>query len=193
MSSKFNTIALDQLLNDAIQSTEEVHNQLIKSEDDELISQSAVSPQIDKLINQKNGQSVDYSRVYAQLEKLIENGNVALQVLGAIDPDVSGSDVAGSTASLLNAIKNCIAEFTKIHLQHIKFQQVLKLEQIKHKHKLEQLQIKKQIAEAKNKNNSNSNIIDVSTVDQKDFDNTKLIPWETQGITKYLEFLKNKK
>jgi hypothetical protein len=42
------------------------------------------------MVNKDNGGSVDYNRVYGQLERLIENGNIALEVIGAIDPDVSG-------------------------------------------------------------------------------------------------------
>ena len=40
----------------------------------------------------------------------------------------------------MNAIKNCVAEFTKIHMQHIKFQQKLELMRINHEYKMQELQ-----------------------------------------------------
>lgn len=187
--SHFNANAIDDLLNNISQSTQNIQKQLQEDDEEDLIPASQVSPQIEKMINQKNGLSVDYSRVYAQLEKLIENGNVALQVVNAIDPDVTGTDIASSTASLLNAIKNCVAQFTKIHLQHIKFQQVIQLQQLKHKHKMEELQARKQIYQAKN-----NNIIDIKSTELKtDKDNNTLIPWQTQGINSYLNYLKKEK
>lgn len=185
----FNANAIDDLLNNISQSTQNIQKQLQEDDEEDLIPASQVSPQIEKMINQKNGLSVDYSRVYAQLEKLIENGNVALQVVNAIDPDVTGTDIASSTASLLNAIKNCVAQFTKIHLQHIKFQQVIQLQQLKHKHKMEELQARKQIYQVKN-----NNIIDINSTELKtDKDNNTLVPWQTEGINSYLNYLKKEK
>lgn len=191
MSNKFNAIALDQLLSDAMESTEDISSDLITNDSsDQLIVDDPVSPQINKMVNQKTGLTVDYSRVYAQLQKLIENGNVALQVLGAIDPDVSGTEVASSTASLMNAIKNCVAEFTKIHMQHIKFQQVLQLEQIKHEHKMQQLELRREIQKTKN----NSNLMDITPSSNLSSDNNKngntLVPWNSDKIGDFMDFLK---
>lgn len=174
---KFSPLALDQLLSDAMENTSAIQAEL-KEDETDIVPAPAVSASIDKLVNQKNGESVDYTRVYAQLERLIENGNIALQILGAIDPDVSGIETATATASLMNAIKNCVAEFTKIHLQHIKFQQIVQLEEIKHRHKIEQLKLKKEIMRGED-SNEKENI-------------TELIPWETEGAAAYLNYIKQR-
>jgi hypothetical protein len=115
------------------------------------------------------------------LERLIENGNIALQVLGAIDPDVSGMEVAASTASLMNAIKNCVAEFTKIHMQHIKFQQTLHLIEVKHNYKMAELKMRKDLY------SNNNTETDISNKPES------LIEWETEGAFGYMKYLKDKK
>lgn len=176
---QFSPLALDQLLNETLNNTSELQKELQKEETD-IIPAPSVSEELNKLVNQKTGESVDFNRVYAQLERLIENGNIALQILGAVDPDVSGIDTAVATASLMNAIKNCVAEFTKIHLQHIKFQQLIQLEEIKHQYKMEELKLRKEISKNTSGNDENENV-------------TELIPWETEGAIEYLNFIKNKK
>jgi hypothetical protein len=191
--AKFSPIALDQILSDAIEETEELQNELMFGADvdeddieDDIVPAPAVSPNINNLINDSNdgiGGQVDYARVYSQLEKLIENGNIALQVLGAIDPDVSGVEIATSTASLMNAVKNCVAEFTKIHMQHIKFQQSLQMMEMKHKYKMLELEKRKEIFNAKSN--------ETSIINQPQ----ELVEWETESATEYTKWLqqRNKK
>ena len=130
MGKKFSISDLDSILGDAIDGNElnNLQNEIKSDEDEELIPDNSVSPQIANMVNQRDGLTVDYSRVYKQLERLIENGNIALEVLAAIDPDISNGQVGSTTASLINAIKNCVAEFTKIHLIHIKYEQALRME-----------------------------------------------------------------
>lgn len=91
-------------------------------------------------------------------------------------------EVAASTASLMNAIKNCVAEFTKIHMQHIKFQQTLHLMEVKHNYKMSELKMRKELYS----NNSNSDLDSAGKPEQ-------LIEWETEGAFEYMKFLKNKK
>lgn len=186
--TKFSVNDLDQLLSDAVDSNELAN---IKSEldNEELIPQSQVSPAIANMVDQKTGLTIDYSRVYRQLEKLIQNGNVALQIIAAIDPDTSDGQIGNTTASLMNAIKNCVAEFTKIHLMHIKFQQAIQLENIRHQHKMEQLEKKQQIIAARNNNKNNT--IDVE--EQKGEDGNVLVPWNTEQISQYMQFLNKQK
>ena len=75
--AKFSPIALDQLLNETLEDTKELQNELQTNsydESEEITPVPGVSPQINNMVNQNNsGQTVDYSRVYAQLERLIEN------------------------------------------------------------------------------------------------------------------------
>jgi hypothetical protein len=184
---KFSPLALDQILTDAIEDTNNLHNELMLADEQEedIIPAPSVSPNINGLVDKTNdGRTVDYNRVYSQLETLIENGNIALQVLGAIDPDVSGMEVASSTASLMNAVKNCVAEFTKIHLMHLKHQQMLETLRIKHEYKMQEMQARRDLYSAN---------------DSTGFSNTnqpkELIEWETEGAIEYIKFLqeKNKK
>ena len=187
---KFSVSDLDQLLSDAIDKNEltTIHNELTSEQNDELIPDNSVSPQIANMVNQKTGATVDFSRVYKQLEKLIENGNIALEVIAAIDPDTSDGQIGVTTASLMNAIKNCIAQFTKIHLMHIKFQQALQLEEIRHKHKMEELEKREAIASARNGNN---------TIDIKETTTSKngnfLVPYNTENVIEYINYMKQQK
>ena len=181
-TKKFTPMALDQILNDAMEDTKNLQNELKTNnyEEDDIVPAPAVSPQINQLVDQQSdGAQVDYNRVYGQLERLIENGNIALQVLGAIDPDISGVEIANATASLMNAIKNCVAEFTKIHLQHLKFQQMLHAMKVKHDYKMEEMQMRRDLY--------NGNVTTI-----KGDKPTDLIEWEAEGATEYIKFLQNK-
>lgn len=86
-------------------------------------------------------------------------------------------EVAASTASLMNAIKNCVAEFTKIHMQHIKFQQQLHLMKVKHEYKMKELEKRKELY---------SDNIEKSPV-------TELISWESEGAIDYINYINNQK
>lgn len=192
MGKHFSVSDLDQLLSDAVENTNKIQKEL--EEDQELIPQeSPVSPQIANMVDKRSGGStVDYSRVYGQLQRLIQNGNVALEVLAAIDPDVSGYQVASATASLMNAIKNAVAEFTKIHLQHIKFQQAIQLEEIKHQHRMEQLEKREAIIAARNKNNDSIDI-EIATSPSGNKNGQVLIPYNTENVMDYMNYLKQQK
>ena len=141
------------------------------------------------MVNQKTGASVDFSRVYKQLEKLIQNGNIALEVLAAIDPDVSGGQVSSSTASLMNAIRGCVQQFTKIHLQHIKFQQTLQMMQIKHRYKMEQIAKRNQAF----KNKDDAIDITISSNNDGKKDGNVLVPFNTENVLDYMNYLKQQK
>jgi hypothetical protein len=94
-----------------------------------------------------------------------------------------GMEVASSTASLMNAIKNCVAEFTKIHLMHLKHQQMLEAMRIKHEYKMLEMRERKALYSNESGATINSN------------EPKSLIEWETEGATEYIKFLqeKNKK
>ena len=74
---KFSPTALDQLLSDAMEDTNQLQNELKTNEyqeQDDVLPVPPVSPQINQLVNKTSqGATVDYSRVYSQLERLIEN------------------------------------------------------------------------------------------------------------------------
>lgn len=191
MAKKFSVSDLDKILSDAVDTNEltEVHNELIEDQKDQLIPENDVSPAIANMVNQKTGASVDFSRVYKQLEKLIQNGNVALEVIAAIDPDVSGGQIGSSTASLMNAIRGCVQQFTKIHLQHIKFQQTLQMMQIKHRYKMEQIAKRNQAF----KNKDDAIDITISSNNDGKNDGNVLVPFNTENVLDYMNYLKQQK
>ena len=182
---KFNPLALDSILNDCMEDTEQLKNEITCAPayaDDDIVPAPDVSPALNNLVK-NDGTSVDWNRVYSQLERLIENGNIALQVIAAIDPDVSGAEVAGSTATLMNAIKGCGAEFTKIHMMHLKFQQSMQLMELKHQYKMKEMEMRKSLY-SKDSNNS------VQTINSEKV--TEMVEWETDGVMDYINFLNNK-
>lgn len=189
---KFSVSDLDQILSDAVDVNEitNIHNDLVQEEKDQLISDNDVSPQIANMVNQKNGLTVDYSRVYKQLQKLIQNGNVALEIIAAIDPDVSGGQIGSATANLMNAIRGCVAEFTKIHLQHIKYQQTLDMMKIKHQYKMEQIAKRNQAF--KNRDDA-IDITSANSTTVKGENGNVMVPWNTQNIIDYMNYLNKQK
>lgn len=101
-----------------------------------------------------------------------------MQLLQSIDPDVTNPATLGATASLMNSIKGCISEFTKIHQQYIKFQHALQLEQIRHENKKDIIRFRKSVAEGK---------------DAENIQQTDLIELKSTDLLDFIEFQKNKK
>lgn len=132
---KFKTVDINELIDSCTNDVEDLTNEITAYDQNNIAAPT--SPEITNMVNQQHGTTVDFSRVYGQLERLIENGNQTLETLNAFDLDVASPDIINAATSLMNSIKNCMTEFTKIHLQHIKFQQSIQMEEIKFKHKQE--------------------------------------------------------
>lgn len=203
MKQKFNAAALDQLLNQSMQNISNINEQLKQDahtssfslpvsdydydDQDQYQEQGIVpnsmivNPDIKQMVNKKtDGQTVDYQRVYSQLQRLIEQGNFALQVISAIQPDASSTQVATATASLMNAIRGCVAEFTKIHSQHIRYQQNLQTMRIKHEYRIKEMQLR-------------STLYNKNKEETQNTEEISMIPWQTELILGYLKYLdKNK-
>lgn len=203
MKQKFNAAALDQLLNQSMQNISNINEQLKQDahtssfslpvsdydyDDQEQYQEQGivpnsmiVNPDIKQMVNKKtDGQTVDYQRVYSQLQRLIEQGNFALQVISAIQPDASSTQVATATASLMNAIRGCVAEFTKIHSQHIRYQQSLETMRIKHEYRIKEMQLR-------------STLYNKNKEETQNTEEISMIPWQTESILGYLKYLdKNK-
>jgi len=93
-----------------------------------------------------------------------------MELLQSIDLDVSNPATLGATASLMNSIKGCIAEFTKIHQQYIKFQHAVELEKMKHEMKKDLIRYRKDVAEGKNVDGTKQNdLIEFGSTDLLDF------------------------
>jgi hypothetical protein len=77
-------------------------------------------------------EKIDVSRVYNELEGLISVGNQILKnAKYAVEMDPTAEGVLAGTSSMMNAIKDTVKEFTKIHLQNLKFEQQVQLEKLK--------------------------------------------------------------
>ena len=117
--------------------------------DDYLPDESKTWAEAKSVVNKTYGNTVSFDYVYKKIGQLIDNGNMTLQLLQSIDPDVTNPATLGATASLMNSIRGCISEFTKIHQQYIKFQNMIQLEKIKLENKKEILRYKKDLVDGK--------------------------------------------
>ena len=147
-SQEFTSLALDKLINESLADADDFEEELKKIDETQLVisddknSDDDYLEQSDKtwgetknIINKTDGSSVSFNYVYQKIADLIDNGNAAMQMLQSIDLDVADPQLITSTATLINSIKGCISEFTKIHQQWVRFNQVLKLEQVKFENK----------------------------------------------------------
>lgn len=148
------------------------------NEDDFLPDESKSWAQTNGVVDKSSGASVSFDYVYKKIGQLIDNGNATMQLLQSIDPDVTNPATLGATASLMNSIKGCISEFTKIHQQYIKFQHACRLEEIRQKNKMDLIRFRKNVAEGK----------DTENVQQTD-----LIEMKSTDLLDFIEFQKNKK
>jgi len=95
---------------------------------------------------------------------------MTLQLLQSIDPDVTNPATLGATASLMNSIRGCISEFTKIHQQYIKFQNMLELERVKLENRKEIMKYRKDLADGKaNADVKETELIEMGSTDLIDF------------------------
>jgi len=74
---------------------------------------------------------LDKDKVYTELATLIKNGNdVFSTVKMMIEADPEAEMVQGA-ASMLNAIKDTLREFTKLHIAQMRFEQQKEIEELK--------------------------------------------------------------
>lgn len=118
-SNLFNPNSLNMILDDAqdVHKVEEIALKL--KDDDEMIQQNS---------------KVDVKRVYGELASLIEIGNDVLKSAKyAIDIDPTAEGVLAGASSVIHAVNDTVKEFTKIHIQNLKFEQQKQIEYIKQK------------------------------------------------------------
>ena len=155
----FTPSMLDKLVDESIADADQLTNEL-KSIDltsdefgienlsnDDYLTENDITWSENKHIVDKSadGGKISYDYVYKKIGQLIDHGNSALQVLESIDPDVTNPATLGATASLLNSIRGCISEFTKIHQQYIKFTQMIELEKLRHKNKKDIIMFRRKV------------------------------------------------
>lgn len=154
---QFTSAALDELVDESIAEADQFKNELAKidetqiefpdmsSEDDYLPETDKSWSDVKNLINKETGDAVSFSYVYKKIADLIDNGNAALQMLQSIDLDVADPALIGATSSLMNSIRGCISEFTKIHQQWIRFNQTMKLEDKRLENRMKLIKYKNEI------------------------------------------------
>jgi hypothetical protein len=183
----FNVTDLDKLVDESIADADQLKSEIsgidlssdafsIDSIDDQYLDDNDRAWSDNKdIVNRSNGGSISYDYVYKKIGQLIDTGNASLQMLQSIDPDVTNPATLGATASLLNSIRGCISEFTKIHQQYIRFQQTLQLEKIK-------LENRKEIIKYRRAVNNGQLESDIAP--------TELIETSSTDIMNYLAFQK---
>ena len=184
MASKiFNATAIDKLINDSLMASDNLKEELTNindsceltfednsTEDDFLPDESKSWSQTKGVVNKTYGTSISFDYVYKKIGQLIDSGNATMQLLQSIDPDVTNPATLGATASLMNSIKGCIAEFTKIHQQYIKFQHSVELEKMRHEMKKDLIRFRKNVAEGKDVDGVKpTDLIEVKSTDLLDF------------------------
>lgn len=159
MKQQFSTSSLNNLIDESIENADQLKNELqtINSNETEInfadLNDDDYLPENDKpfaekrdIIDHKEGDSVSYSYIYKKIGDLVDTGNASLQMLQSIDPDVTNPQMLAAIGSLINSIRGCISEFTKIHQQWIRFQQTLKFEKIKQENKKELIKFRKAVS-----------------------------------------------
>lgn len=168
--NNFQTGPLDKLIEESISEADQFKEELegINNSDIDLINpeEDDYLPDDDKNFLQKGevlkstGDAISYSYVYKKIGDLIDTGNASLQVLQSIDPDMTDPSILTATGSLINSIKGCISEFTKIHQQWLRFQQQLKLEDVRLNHKMKLMEFKKNLYDGTlNNNEQNAEVL----------------------------------
>lgn len=156
----FNTTSLDQLINESVADADQFKNQLqtvnatgadldfanAEIQDDYLPDEDKTFAEKKDALNNETGDSISYNYVYRKIGDLVDTGNTSLQMLQSIDPDVTDSKLLVAAATLMNAIRGCLSEYTKIHQQWVRFQQTLKFEEIKQNNKKEIIEYRKAVA-----------------------------------------------
>ena len=82
------------------------------------------------------------SKVYDQLTELIKNGNdvfSTVKMMIEADPD---AEMVHGAAQMLNAIRDTLREFTRIHIEEIRFSKRKELEEIKIEARKKELEYK---------------------------------------------------
>jgi hypothetical protein len=92
-------------------------------------------------------------------------------MLQSIEIDVADPALLGQTATLINSIKGCISEFTKIHQQWINFNQRVKLEEIRLKNRMKLIKYKNDVINGTDETsiNNKTDMIEVKTADLIEF------------------------
>ena len=178
-TQKFSALDLDELIKDCTGQVDQISTELATYDSAQVVPRG--NPETNQLIN-KNGQAVDFSRVYSAIEKLIENGNNALETLAAVDPDTIEPTTIYAMTSLMNSIKGCIAEFTKVHTIHLKHQLNLEMERTRQQHRLDLITARANAKkEAENTDNQNATTM------------IEFTDYSTNDIFKYLQKEKEKR
>ena len=182
----FTTFDLNKLVDESINEADEIQaelktideNQLTfpaeeEESDDYLAESEKTFGETKNVIEKDTGSAISFNYVYKKIGDLIDKGNTSLDMLQAIDLDVADPALIGQAASLMNAIRGCISEFTKIHLQWVRFNNALKIEQQRLANKKELLRFKNNLANGTEGQAQASNLVEVTPSEIIEFLNWK--------------------
>ena len=188
----FTSVDLSNLIDESIKEADQVSKdlesindkqmQLTNSSpedfDDYLQESSKTWSEASNVIDKMNGDQVSFNYVYKKICDLIDTGNASLQMLQSIDLDVLDPSMLNATGTLIQTIRGCIAEFTKIHQQWIKFNHTLHLEEVRFQHKKDLMKYQAEL------NNG---------VDGQQVNSTELIDVKSSDLVEFLQWKKEKK
>lgn len=112
-------------------------------------------------------------QIYKALSELIAKGQSVFDTLSVLiaSSSVPDPDLIASASALMNAIKDSLREFAKIHMHYVKFEQTKELEQMKMTERRKLLQYRtreaRRLLEMK-KNSGEKDITDMVTFCQED-------------------------
>lgn len=138
----FSTASLNDLIDEAVACKGEIAT---VNDGESSIAKTEPSSFSEAPVVSNDGDSIDHDLVYKKIGELIDNGNLVLQMFQSVDPDVTEPTTLTAIASLMNAIKGCIAEYTKIHAQSVKFKQAKEMEALRQANRLQAIQFRKDV------------------------------------------------
>lgn len=183
-NQKFTTSSLNQLISDSVAEADQFKTQLQTinsstadlnfiddtSNDDYLPEEDKTFAEKKDAINPNSGDSISYTYIYRKIGDLADAGNTSLQMLQSIDPDMTDPKILVAVGSLINSIRACLAEYTKIHQQWIKFKQILELEKIKQANKKEIIEYRKAVSTGQlNKETAQNELFELTSTDLVEF------------------------
>ena len=131
-NSNFDPHDLDAILGDVSKNVADVNASM----------QSSPSPSssCDKAVAVDSSGEViaDAEKIYSEMAKLVESGNKILRAAEyAVEADPNAEGVLAGAASVLNAVKETVGQFAKLHSQHLRHKQQVELENLKQKNRME--------------------------------------------------------
>lgn len=169
----FNPTTINQLLQ---QTTKEVDGLSMSLSQDKLDSQKS------ELLAGNIGNNVDFTYIYGELESLIKLCKDVIQIIEAIEPDITNITSLAAVTKIIDSIRGLISEFTIIHRMNIKHMHNIEIENIKQQNRLDTLDKKQEL--------KNNTINITNNSDSNGIINT--LPYSNDLMLEFEKFLQEK-